>query len=210
MNRFPFTSATRRQGSARCQQGAVLFFALIVLLILAIGAVAVLRSVDSSLLSAGNLAFHRDLVNQGEQAVSSVLTEFKTNGPPLNGATTADLPAANYKSTALPTNAQGVPLALLDDTNGPNGFLSVGTAANDIVGATPDVIIRYLIDRLCTNTGAANSPNCVQSTGLPTGGTANRNTAVAPPSATVYRISVRITGPRNTQTFLQTTFTKPD
>jgi type IV pilus assembly protein PilX len=203
MNRLPFASAAR-------QQGVVLIFSLIVLLILAIGAVAVLRSVDSSLLSAGNLAFHRDLVNQGEQAVSTVMTEFKTNGPPLGGNVTADLQAANYKSTALPTNTQGVPLALLDDTAGPNGFLSVGSIANDIVGATPDVIIRYVIDRLCTNTGAASSPNCVQSTALPTGGTANRNTAVAPPSATVYRVSVRVTGPRNTQTFLQTTFTKPD
>jgi type IV pilus assembly protein PilX len=205
MNRSQFASAAR-------QQGVVLIFSLIVLLILAIGAVALLRSVNSSLLSAGNLAFHRDLVNQGEQAVSVVMTEFKTGGPPLSGAaTTADLLAANYKSSALPTNAQGVPLALLDDTAGPNGFLSVGTAANDIVPtANSQVTIRYVIDRLCTNTGTASSPNCVQSTGLPTGGTANRNTAVAPPSATVYRVSVRVTGPRNTQVFLQTTFTKPD
>jgi type IV pilus assembly protein PilX len=204
MNRFQFASAAR-------QRGVVLIFSLIVLLILAIGAVAILRSVNSSLLSAGNLAFHRDLVNQGEQAVSNVMTEFKTNAPPLSGATTADLPAANYKSTELPTNAQGVPLALLDDTAGPNGFLSIGVAANDIVpSATSQVTIRYVIDRLCTLTGTASSPNCVQSTGLPTGGTANHNTAVAPPSATVYRISVRVTGPRNTQTFLQTTFTKPD
>jgi hypothetical protein len=111
----------------------------------------------------------------------------------------------------LPTNAQGVPLALLDDTAGPNGFLSVGVAANDIIpNATSQVTIRYVIDRLCTLTGTASSPNCVQSTALPTGGTANHNTAVAPPSATVYRVSVRVTGPRNTQAFLQTTFTKPD
>jgi type IV pilus assembly protein PilX len=199
MNRSSFASAVR-------QQGVVLIFSLIVLLILAIGAVAVLRSVNSSLLSAGNLAFHRDLVNQAEQALSTVLTEFKTNGPPLNGATIADLPAANYVSSALPTNAQGVPLVLLDNA----AFALVGSAANILPGATPDVTIRYIIDRLCTNTGNANIVNCVQSTGLPTGGTANKNTALAPPSATVYRVSVRVDGPRNTQAFLQTTFTKPD
>jgi type IV pilus assembly protein PilX len=189
------------------QRGVVLIFSLIVLLILAIGAVAVIRSVDASLLSAGNLAFHRDLVNQAEQAVSSVMTEFKTNGPPLGGATTADLPAANYVSTTLATNAQGVPLVLLGNNT---VFNSVASSANDIPGATPDVTIRYVIDRLCTVAGVASAPNCVQSTGLPTGGTANRNTAVAPPSATVYRISVRVDGPRATQAFLQTTFTKPD
>jgi type IV pilus assembly protein PilX len=199
MNRIQFASAVR-------QQGVVLIFSLIVLLILAIGAVAVLRSVNSSLLSAGNLAFHRDLVNQAEQAVSTVMTEFRTNAPPLNGTTISDLPAANYVSTALPTNAQGVPLVLLNNA----AFAAVGSAANILPGATPDITIRYIIDRLCTNTGNANIINCVQSTGLPTGGTANHNTALAPPSATVYRISVRVDGPRNTQAFLQTTFTKPD
>jgi type IV pilus assembly protein PilX len=205
MNRFQFASGVH-------QRGVVLIFSLIVLLILAIGAVAVLRSVNSSLLSSGNLAFHRDLVNQAEEAVSTVMTEFKTNGPPLSTSpTTVSLPAANYSATTLPTNAQGVPLALLDNA----AFALVATpglvpAGNDIPGRTSDVTIRYVIDRLCTNLGAASSPNCVQSTGLPTGGTANRNTAVAPPSATVYRISVRIDGPRNTQAFLQSTFTKPD
>jgi type IV pilus assembly protein PilX len=206
MNRFQFASAAR-------QRGVVLIFSLIVLLILAIGAVALLRSVNSSLLSAGNLAFHRDLVNQGEQAVATVMTEFKTNGPPLGGATTASMPAANYSATTLPTNTQGVPLVLLDNT----AFVLIATAA-DIPGRTPagrppDVTIRYVIDRLCTAsplTVIATSSACVQSTGLPTGGTANRNTALAAPSATVYRISVRVDGPRGTQAFLQSTFTKPD
>jgi type IV pilus assembly protein PilX len=201
MNRFKFAAAAR-------QRGVVLIFSLIVLLILAIGAVALLRSVNSSLLSAGNLAFHRDLVNQGEQAVSNVMTEFKTNGPPLGGATTASMQAANYSATTLPTNAQGVPLVLLDNT----AFPVIATAA-DIPGRTSDVTIRYIIDRLCTAspiTVIATSSACVQSTGLPTGGTANRNTALAAPSATVYRISVRVNGPRGTQAFLQSTFTKPD
>jgi type IV pilus assembly protein PilX len=202
MNRFSFTSAAR-------QRGVVLIFSLIVLLILAIGAVALLRSVNSSLLSGGNLAFHRDLVNQAEQAISVVLTNFKAGGPPSD--TTANAPAANYVSTTLTTNSQGVPAVLLDDT----AFGLVGSVANDIVPVNPSgvplqVTIRYIIDRLCTNPGAASSPNCVQSTGLPTGGTANRNTALSPPSATVYRISVRVKGPRETQAFLQTTFTKPD
>jgi type IV pilus assembly protein PilX len=189
------------------QRGVVLIFALLVLLILAIGAVAVLRSVGNSLTSSGNLAFHRDLVNQAELAVASVMTEFKTNALPLGGVTTASLVGANYSAQALPTNPQGVPTALLDDTI----FATVGTAANDLVGATPDVKIRYVIDRLCNAAGGASSPHCVQSSALPTGGsTPNLTSALLPPSATVYRVSVRVSGPRQTQAFLQTTFTKPD
>jgi type IV pilus assembly protein PilX len=189
------------------QRGVVLIFALIILLILAIGAVALVRSMNSSLLSAGNLAFRRDLVNQGEQAISTVMTEFKTQGPPLNGITTGSVVAANYSATILPTNAQGVPNALLNATT----FATVGTTANEITGATPDVKIDYWIDRLCVaGTVQPSIAACVQSSGLPLGGKAYENVAVAAPSATVYRISVRVTGPRNTQVFLQSTFTKPD
>jgi type IV pilus assembly protein PilX len=189
------------------QRGVVLIFALLVLLILAIGAVAVLRSVNNSLSSAGNLAFHRDLVNQAEVAVANVMTAFKTNALPLGGVTTVSLPAANYSAQVLVNNAQGVPTALLDDTV----FATVGIAGNDIVGATPDVKIRYVIDRLCDAAGGASSPHCVQSSPLPPGGsTPNVIGGLLPPSATVYRVSVRVSGPRLTQAFLQTTFTKPD
>jgi len=163
--------------------------------------------VNNSLTSSGNLAFHRDLVNQAELAVATVMTEFKTNALPLGGVTTASLVGANYSAQALPTNPQGVPTALLDDTI----FATVGTAANDLVGATADVKIRYVIDRLCNAAGGASSPHCVQSSALPTGGsTPNLTSALLPPSATVYRVSVRVSGPRQTQAFLQTTFTKPD
>lgn len=189
------------------QRGVVLIFALIVLVILTIGAVALLRSMDTSLFSAGNLAFRRDLVNQGEQALANVMAEFEGGGALVSSAVTdANQIALNYSSQILATNAQGVPTALTDDPT----FLTVGVASNDITGATPDVQIRYVIDRLCSVTGIAASNFCVQSTALPTGGTANGTQGVTPPSATVYRLTVRVSGPRSTQVFLQSTFTKPD
>jgi Tfp pilus assembly protein PilX len=189
------------------QRGVVLIFALIILLILSIGAVALVRSMNSSLISAGNLAFRRDLVNQGEQAVANVMNEFKNQLPPLNGVTTANMIAANYSATTLPTNAQGVPNALLNAAT----FATVGTATNDIYNAASNVTIRYVVDRLCTaGTVTPSIATCVQSSGTPRGGGAHENTAVAPPSATVYRLTVQVNGPRNTQVYLQTTFTKPD
>jgi Tfp pilus assembly protein PilX len=191
-----------RPGPAR-QRGVVLIFSLIVLLILTIGAVALMRSMNNSLFSAGNLAFRRDLVNQGEKAVSNVLTEFQTGGN-LVGATTASVPADNYSATILPTNAQGVPNALLAASLG-----AVGTAP-DITGATGEVKIRYVIDRLCSVAGTATSALCVQSTASPTGGTATSNPPPPVPAATVYRLSVRVSGARSTQVFLQTTFTVPE
>jgi type IV pilus assembly protein PilX len=189
------------------QRGVVLIFTLIILLILTIGAVALMRSMNTSLFSAGNLAFRRDLVNQGEQAVANVMTEFQGGGALSTSAVTiASVPALNYSAIMLATNGQGVPNVLLADTT----FATVGTAANDILGATPDVTIRYVIDRLCSAAGDSNGALCVQSSAAPTGGTANGTAAVTPPSATVYRLSVRVTGARSTQVFLQTTFTRQD
>jgi Tfp pilus assembly protein PilX len=187
------------------ERGVVLIFTLLVLLILTIGAVALVRSMHTSQFSAGNLAFRRDLVNQGEQAVSTVITQFKTGAFANSITTQTNDSGANYSSTKLPTNVQGVPNALLSDA----AFNAVASSANDIVGATPDVKIRYVVDRLCSATGVSTGALCVQSTAAPTGGTAPGN-GLPPPSATVYRLSVRVDGPRSTQVFLQTTFTKPD
>jgi Tfp pilus assembly protein PilX len=189
------------------QSGVVLIFTLIILLILTIGAVAVMRSMNTSLFTAGNLAFRRDLVNQGEQAVANVMTEFQSGGALSTSAVTvASVPTLNYSAAMLPTNPQGVPTALLNDTT----FATVGTNAKDITGATPDVTIRYVIDRLCSTAGAANGILCVQSSAAPTGVTATGVAQVPAPAATVYRLSIRVSGARGTQVFMQTTFSRAD
>jgi type IV pilus assembly protein PilX len=192
------------------QRGVVLIFTLIILLILTIGAVALMRSMNTSLTSAGNLAFRRDLANQGEQAVSNVMTAFKAGGALSTSAVTdANVPANNYSAIMLATNAQGVPNILLsqDSTFNGTGYTS---SANDITGATSDITIRYVIDRMCTAAGPTVANECVQSSAAPLGGTANGSQSVTPPAATVYRLSVRVSGARSTQVFLQTTFTRQD
>ena len=187
------------------ERGVVMIYTLIILLVLTIGAIALMRSMHSSLFSAGNLAFRRDLVNQGEQAVATVIAEFKTGAFASSTSTQSSSTAANYSATMLTTNTQGVPNALLNATT----FATVGSSTNDITGATSDVKIRYVVDRMCSATGPSSSTLCVQSTALPAGGTVPGN-GLPPPSATVYRLSVRVDGPRSTEVFLQTTFTKPD
>lgn len=209
--------ARRPRGAAACQpayrprpgggprsrqRGVVLIFTLIVLLILTIGAVALMRSMNTALFGAGNLAFRRDLVNQGELAVANVLAEFQTGDLSAAASTLNDSAADNYFAQILPTNAEGVPNVLL-------GSGSAGTHA-DLTGATSDVVIRYVIDRLCSAAGTPTGALCVQSSAAPTGGTAGNKAAVKTPTSTVYRLSVRVTGARNTQIFLQTTFTRPD
>ena len=185
-------------GSQARQRGVVLIFTLIILLILTIGAVALLRSMNTSLFNAGNLSFRKDLVNQGDLAVSTVMNEFQAGGVLSSTTSTqADNTALGYYAEMLPTNTQGIPNILL------------GTGGISLAGAS-GVTMNYVIDRLCQVAGTSLASQCVQSSAAPLATTIKPTTPLTPPSATVYRLSVRVNGPRSTQVFLQTTFTRPD
>jgi Tfp pilus assembly protein PilX len=194
-----------RLSSSRRERGVVLILTLIVLLILTIGAVALVRSMNTSQVSAGNLAFRHDLVNQGEQALSTVLQSFQSGA--LASGTTDNVATANYSAKTLDSNAQGIPSVLLLSDS---GFAGAGMKAADLTGATSDVKIRYVIERMCNSTGPATGSACVQSVANPNNTDSNQIGGIPPPSATVYRLSVRVTGPRNTQIFLQSSFSIPD
>ncbi len=195
------------------QRGVVLLFALVVLVILLAGGVAVIRSMNTSLGSAGNLAFKRDLVNQGEQAIATVLSTFSGSGALTAAATrNSNLKSANYSATTLETNDRGVPTALLSNSV----FDTVGVASNDIENADAKVKIRYVIDRLCS---AASSPGTQGPSGcvfppaandVRGGSSQEMATRLPPPPSTTYRLSMRVTGPRDTQVFLQASFARPE
>jgi type IV pilus assembly protein PilX len=190
----------------RRERGVVLLICLIVLVILLAGGVAVMRSMNTSLSSAGNLAFKRDLVNQGEQAAVKALALFGTGSLSTVGADYADSKASNYSATRLESNDRGIPLALLKDE-------LYNARAADIIDRPADFVkVRYLIDRLCNNTGASSKGTCVYAPATTDvrGGSVQESGRPPPPKALVYRLSVRVDGPRDTQVFLQSSFTKPE
>lgn len=203
---------------ARRQRGVVLLFCLIVLVILLIGGVAVMRSTHTSLASAGNLAFRRDLASQGEQAASNVMTAFKSGALKTATLAAASVPTANYSAVELVANDQGIPLVLLATGSAPSGADFTGATfsptAPDLQGATSDITIRYVIDRLCRATGTATTSTCVYSPSSSdvTGGSSQLPASQRPASSIspVYRLSVRVTGARSTQVFLQTSLTRPE
>lgn len=212
---------------AALQRGVVLLFSLIALVILLIAAVALTRSFSGSMFTAGNIAFKRDLQNQGERAVSKVLNDFRTGALNTIAARAADRLGSNYSATMLAVNGQGIPDALLTDAT----FASVGVATNDITPANEPSLpanqiksIRYVIDRMCSVFGdetVLSSTSCMLANNSVSAGTSLTNlrgperaglTAGGSPAAqqgVVYRLSVRVTGPRNTQSFFQSTFTVP-
>jgi type IV pilus assembly protein PilX len=175
--------------------------------------VAMIRSMNTSLFNAGNLGFKRDLTNQAERASAAVITALQSGALALEATRQASQLAENYSATMLPVNAQGIPRALLSD--GP--FAAVGVTARDIDVPDQGVQLRYVVDRLCQNTGVADSSHCTMadrgtpdsrdSSDLSGAGDTSASGAGAVPRVVVYRLSIRVTGPRNTQAYFQTTLT---
>jgi type IV pilus assembly protein PilX len=202
--------AARKLGQRRHEHGAVLIFGLIALVLMLIGTAAVLRSMNTSLSTAGNFAFKRDLANQGERAVAVVMQAVQTGTLASEVARESHSPDQNYSATLLPTNDQGIPMALLSDT----AFATVGRSSNDITLADMGVTVRYVVDRLSTDVGPALADRTwMADQSVPPGGSSSElNNAMdsssggsgAVPAQVMYRVSVRVDGPRRTQSFFQT------
>lgn len=185
------------------QRGAVLLFSMIALVVLLIGTAALMRSMNTSLFTAGNFGFKRDLTNQGERAIATVLDLVQTGALDSEAAREANSTAHNYSASILPTNRDGIPLALLSDA----AFAGVGVEGNDIAPADMGVSVRYVIDRLCVAAGPASASSCSVTSPPPQGGSNNTRDDDALPMQFVYRVSIRVDGPRRTQSFFQSTFT---
>ncbi|MCE4537627.1 hypothetical protein LXT12_10230 [Pelomonas sp. P7] len=187
----------------RQQRGIVLVFALITLVILMIGAVAISRSVSSSQFTLGNIGFKRDLTNQGERAIQLAMQAVRAGGAlSTEAARNADMKSANYSATLLPTNAQGIPTALLNDA----AFAAVGSAP-DISVDVMRVKIRYVIDRMATTAGPCTPSTCTMANQQVFGGASNEAPKPSPPAQAIFRMTLKVTGPRNTVSFFQSTFT---
>lgn len=208
----------RASVAAAGQRGVVLIVSLLLLVVMLISAAALMRSTDLSLFQAGNIAFKRDLAHQAERASQEILNTFVAGGA-LDDAVkrSAHAVALNYSAVALATNPRGIPQALLaNDAT----FALVGTVGKDIELDDQGIRIRYVVDRMCTDLGPESllgADRCVLADNtLVRGGSARKwqraeigsiGGAGAAPTQVVYRLSIRATGPRNTQAFYQTTFT---
>jgi len=189
------------------QSGIATLIALVALAIMLIAAVALIHSSGVSQVAAGNLAFRRDLLNRAEVAINAVQASFAAGGA-LNatGAPDSNQKAANYSATTLAStsNNDGIPDILLAS----DASFAVNFQAGDIVDTANGIKIRYVVDRISSSAGppsvSASSIGTVQFDASGSADAAKAGGGNHP----VYRLSVRISGPNNTQGFLQTTFTQ--
>ncbi|OWQ83565.1 hypothetical protein CDN99_25880 [Roseateles aquatilis] len=193
----------RRRAASR-ERGVIMVIALITLAVLLIGAAATMRSMNVSLLNAGNFGFKRDMANQAERAIRAATTSLATGNLSTAASRQSSNAAFNYSATLLASDASGIPTAMLNmtDVDGLNG---AGNVANAITLPDDGIQLHYLIERLCSTAGAFSVGNC-QVLGRSSNSGSNLKNPVVPPQPT-YRITVRVRGPHNAYSFYQTTFT---
>jgi type IV pilus assembly protein PilX len=194
------------------ERGATIVIALIALLALLFSGMALIRSLETTLAVAGNMAFKRDLVNRGEIGLQKARAAFSSSASATGGLYTAanrltSSTSNNYSATRLAVDpVSGVPTALLgNDTT----FATVGATSNDYTDG--DVTVRYVVDRQCSNTGEPSLETCVMysySTNAAGGSDYLLNRRAGVEMVPVYRISVRVTGARGTVAYLQSTVAK--
>lgn len=181
--------------------------ALITLAIMMIGAVAALRSMNATLMGAGNIGMKRDMSNQAEVALRRAMTGLNS-GVDL----TVNATSINYSATLLATTPEGIPTVLLGTAPTTVGGVGVATNVVDLTsapavgtGTPPQVTMYYVVDRMCRTTGSVDRLNCLTPTSVSTG--TDSGGGVPAFTKPVYRVSVRVDGPRGSQSFYQATLT---
>jgi Tfp pilus assembly protein PilX len=178
------------------QQGVVLLMALIMLVALTLAGIALVRSVDTTNLIAGNLAFKQAATSSGDRGTEDAVAFLNANRPALR--TSDDLPNGYHRYAAQPAAGQG--WSTFFDAI-PAGERKA--VAADVVGNS----IQYVIHRLCTPPVAPATVDSCAVAQTAANNDGNKSGDFEFPivtTQTYYRITTKITGPRNTISYIQT------
>ncbi len=194
------------------QRGVVLFFALMALLAISLAAVALVRSVDTSTMIAGNLAFKQSATSAGGGGIEAAITWLDQTNQANAGVNMLMDPAHPFNQ-----DNPGVGYySSVNDVAVPLGNSATWTNANSrLVGtdASTQNTVRYIIQRICrTSNAPVNVAGCLfafaasyngdhgvllpqdvcKGAGCPVAGQLPQ-----------LRITSRIDGPKNTVSYVQ-------
>ena len=182
--------------SPSSERGVVLLVALIILVALTLAGVALIRSVDTANIIAGNLSFRESAVQAGELGTQTAITWLEGNNITMLHSNRTD----GYSAVRVDRDIE-------HDEPWETFWNRVTTARGSADGGSgAGNTVRYVVHRLCETTGAPHIANCAKSpAGANTGGSFSAGGPAQIASNQVYyRITTRITGPRNTVAYLQT------
>jgi Tfp pilus assembly protein PilX len=181
----------RREG----QRGLVLVIVLIVLTAMMLASIALMRSVNTANIVAGNLAFRQAATHEGDYGTEQAITWLQSQ---TGNTLLIDSAVNGYYSTL-----QGPAPGTSWDTYWNTTYSATGTVVT--MPAFHNYTVSYVIHRLCptsgTTIGCASSPLGSASNGNSDQGGNPANYQL--PTQGYFRITSRIVGPRNTVSYTQ-------
>jgi Tfp pilus assembly protein PilX len=187
------------------QRGMALVVTLIMLVIMTLGAIAMVRSMDTTTLIAGNLGFRQSATYSGDVGVEAAMAwlRARTVGTLTCGSPTGDAACpAGYKSNG----GNDRPAA----NQSWDGYWTATLAANatNLAEDATGNRVSYFIHRLCEGTGAitAAGSDCVETPAVASSGGSSKlagSVAFSSSSQVYYRITVRVQGKKNTVSYVQ-------
>lgn len=205
------------------QSGITLIIALIVLVAMSLAGIALVRSVDTGVMVAGNLAFRQGATVAGDAGIEAARTWLLNNNSSL---LENDVPGNGYYATQQftqekPNNDPNNDVDLTGNSTANNtnndvdwenkgiGIASAICLAMDTAGNTAC----YIIHRMCNALGPLDASKCSTRQSIKTGSSLGALRQMVTyqegkwpdfANQAYYRVTVRIAGPRNNISFIQT------
>lgn len=189
------------------QQGLVLFVALVALVIMSLAAVALIRSVDTNSLIAGNLALKQSTLASADRGVDEAIKLIQDRFDSNPTALDTDAPEQAYYAT-FDVNGDGE----IDENDGNNAVIALLDASNIIQTANDGQgnQIKYIVQRMCLEQVAPAPEKCMLGSDQVEGSTSGDiDYSLAEPlniltqKSPIYRVTVKVTGPKNTVSYTQ-------
>ena len=192
-------TANRRFRLPRRERGLVLIIAMVVLVAMTLAGIAMMRSVDTAAVVAGNISFRQASVNAADQGLQVGYAWLSTaTGTQLQN----DNAAAGYYSSVVDAVFEVDWFATATWA----GALALNSGNPDAGGNVVSVIIQRMCPCDACAGGGTNTCGTTPDTSLLTGegvDTSAPNFFTKPPSLH-YRITARSVGPRNSISVVQT------
>lgn len=182
---------------AQAQRGVVLLLTLIALVVMTLAAIALVRSVDTSNMIAGNLAFQQSTTQSGDAGIEAAVAWLEANSAGL--ALQNNNLTQGYLASRQDPNPGETWAEFWADTLEPGGVTK--SLASNAAGNT----VSYVIHRLCATAGSPTSIATGCAAGQSQTATSHDASVPQPPSKSqvLYRITSRVDGPRNTVSYVQ-------
>lgn len=179
-----------RRQTVKHQRGVTLFVVIVILTVMLLGGVAMVRVSNTDVLLAGNVARVEAAAQATDVGIGAAFEDLKTLSSSVEDSGNGNW----YFATRLADDADGLPLGV--DWEGAARSLQVG-----------QYTVKYVVDRLCHSAPVSDELNqCLLRESKLDIRDASGET-LTPMTLRTYRATVRVTGPKNTLTWVQALLT---